>query len=168
MCVKVREAPFRNLRFVKDFRTATEPPMSSVAKLAIVMNTLFCATAEELGRASGLFLRVRKLVASDFLKALVLGFLKRKDAPLEDLAHPLPVSRQSLHQRLDRPEAARFCRLALLRAVSQAVGGRVAKLPLLDRFKGVFLDDCTQAKLPDEAAGDFPGCGSGDGVRGKA
>lgn len=142
--------------------------MSSIAKLALLIDTLFTATAKELGRASGLFVRIRILHPEDFLKALVLGFLKRKDAPLEDLVQPLEVSRQALHQRLDCPEAPEFCRLALLHAVAQHASGRLPKFALLDRFNGVFLDDCTQAKLPDEAAEDWPGCGSGDGVRGKA
>ena len=142
--------------------------MSNVAKLAAVLHSLFSGIATELGRASGFIRRERKLTAADFLNALVLGFLKRRDAPLEDLALPLGISRQALDRRLDSEAAADFCRRALIHAVGQAVHGKLRKLPLLGRFKGVFLDDSTQAKLPDDAADDFPGCGSGDGVRGKA
>jgi hypothetical protein len=41
------------------------------------------------------------------------------------------------------------------------VAARPALAPLLERFNGVYLDDCTSAALPDEAAEDFPGTGGG-------
>jgi Transposase DDE domain len=90
---------------------------------------------------------------------MTFGFLKRKRAPLEDLAQPLGVSRQALHKRLDKPKTADFCRRALLHAVQHIVDARAVVRPLLERFAGVYLDDCTSAPLPATAAADFPGTG---------
>src|SRR5439155_6183264 len=90
------------------------------------------------------------------------GFLKRQGAPLEDLAQPLGISRQALDERLEKPTTADFCRLCLLEAVKHLVDARPALAPLLNRFNGTYLDDCTSAWMPDDAADDFPGTGGSD------
>jgi hypothetical protein len=75
----------------------------------------------------------------------------------------LGISRQALDQRLDKPAAAAFFQRALLEAVGHVLQAQPALCPLLAPFHGVYLDDCTQASLPDEAEPDFPaGCGGTD------
>lgn len=133
--------------------------MFNVALLAPLLQTLMTTTAEQLAQQAQLLQRRRKYTAAQFLQALTFGFLKRANAPLEDLAHPLGISRQALDQRLDQRPTAAFCRLALLQAVQHLVAARPTLAPLLNRFHGVYLDDCTSAGLPDEAAPDFPGTG---------
>jgi Transposase DDE domain len=132
--------------------------MFNVATLAPVLQALFSTKADELARQAHFVQRLRRFSGGDFLSALVFGYLKRKDAPLEDLAAPLGVSRQALDQRFT-PQAVAFCQAALLQAVNHAFEARRQTFELLDRFNGVFLDDCTQAWLPDDAAADWPGCG---------
>jgi hypothetical protein len=96
---------------------------------------------------------------ADFLQALTFGCLKRRLAPLEDLAHALGISKQALDQRLEKPSAPAFFKAALLDAVQHVLDARPALCPLLDSFDGVYLDDCTSAWLPDDAACDFAGTG---------
>ena len=48
------------------------------------------------------------------------------------------------------------------------VDARPALGPLLRRFNGVYLDDCTSAWLPDDAKEDFPGTGGSDPNSGQA
>ena len=141
--------------------------MLSIASLAPVLQTLFTSQADRLAHSTGFVRRRRRFSGSQFLQALVLGWLRRPQAPLETLALPLDVSRQALHQRFD-DHAAAFCRAALLEGVAQAVQARPEALPLLERFSAVYLDDTTQAWLPDALAERFAGCGSGRPGQAKA
>jgi hypothetical protein len=131
------------------------------------LHLLFTTRANELARRSGFVRRVRCLTGADFLRALVFGYLKRRTAPLEDLALPLGISRQALDQRFTAA-AARFCRDALLEAVGQVLAVRPQTLALLGSFRGVYVDDCTQCWLPDDAACDFAGTGGTPGQHPKA
>jgi Transposase DDE domain len=133
--------------------------MFNVALLTPILQTLMTATADQLAEEAELLQRRGKYTGAELLQALTFGFLKRRDAPLEDLAQPLGISRQALDQRLDQSTTADFCRRCLLEAVGHLVAARPALGPLLARFHGAYLDDCTSAGLPDEAADDFPGTG---------
>jgi hypothetical protein len=133
--------------------------MFNVATLAPILQTLMTTTADELARQARFIVRQRELTGADFLQALTFGFLKRRDAPLEDLAQPLGISKQALDQRLEKPSAPDFFKRALLAAVTHLLDARPALCPLLECFDGVFVDDCTSAWLPDDAASDFPGTG---------
>jgi hypothetical protein len=141
--------------------------MLTLSTLAPVLQTLFTTRADELARSTGFLRRRRRFCGAQFLQALVLGLSQRPDAPLEDLALPLGISRQALDQRWTAA-AADFCRAALLEATTQALQAQPQLLPLLRPFRGVFLDDATQLWLPDDAALIFPGCGSGIPGQGKA
>jgi hypothetical protein len=160
MYVKRRWLPVRKLKLFTSFSTTQEPPMFNVATLAPVLQTLMTTTADELARQAKFVQRQKELTGTDFLQALTFGYLKRRGAPLEDLAQPLGISRQALDQRLDKPAAPDFFKRVLLAAVTHVLDAQPALCPLLDRFEGVYLDDCTSAWLPDDAADDFPGTGS--------
>src|SRR3954447_19889850 len=136
--------------------------MVSVLMLAPILQALMTTKAEELARQAKLFQRRGSYTPADLLQALTFGFLERKDAPLEDLAQPLGISRQALDKRLEKKTTADFCRLCLLEAVKHIVDARPAVAPLLSLFNGTYLDDCTSVWLPDEAADDFPGTGGSD------
>jgi hypothetical protein len=141
--------------------------MLSVATLAPFLQQLLTATADELAEACRFARRRSPVTGAGFLQALVLGYLKDRAAPLEALAQPLGVSRQALDQRFG-PAACALCRLALLRAANHVVARRAEVFPLLERFAGVFIDDCTQAPLPGGAEADFPGCGGAEAGQGAA
>jgi hypothetical protein len=135
--------------------------MFNVAALAPILQVLMTSRADELARLTGFVQRRSQagLTGADFLQALTFGSLRRRRPPLEALAQPLGISRQALHLRLDKPQAPAFFKAALLDALGHLLDARPALCPLLAHFNGAFLDDCTQAWLPDDAAADFPGCG---------
>jgi hypothetical protein len=139
----------------------------NVAALAPVLQSLFTTRADELAQSTGFIRRRRGFTGSEFLEALVLGWHRRPDATLEDLALPLGVSRQALQQRWSAPRAD-FCSRALLDALGHAFAARPEVFPLLERFAGAFIDDSTQLWLPDACAGEFPGNNRGGGLPGKA
>jgi hypothetical protein len=52
---------------------------------------------------------------------LTFGYLKRRTAPLKDLAQPLGISKQALDQRLEKPSAPDFFKRVLLVDVKHEV-----------------------------------------------
>lgn len=133
--------------------------MFNVLKLAPLLQLLFTTSADHLAAQANFSRRRGQYSPAHFLQAMTFGFLKRRRCPLEDLAQPLGVSRQALHKRLNLPTTPDFCRRVLLHAVQHLVDARAVLRPLLDRFAGVYLDDCTSVPLPSTAADDFPGTG---------
>jgi Transposase DDE domain len=133
--------------------------MYSVVALTPILQALMTTRADELAEQAEFIRRRGRYTAAEFLQALTFGFLKRKGAPLEALAQPLGISRQALDKRLDKGTTVAFCRLCLLEAVKHLVDARPALAPLLGRFNGAYLDDCTSAWMPDGACDDFPGTG---------
>jgi hypothetical protein len=134
--------------------------MFNVATLAPILQTLMTTTADELAVQARFVQRRRGLTGADFLRALTFGFLKKRNAPLEALAQPLGISKQALDERLGKPSAPDFFKRALLAAVRCVLDATPAVCPLLASFDGVYLDDSTQAWLPDDASDDFPGTGA--------
>jgi hypothetical protein len=127
----------------------------SLAKLVPALYLLFTLRADILARATGFIRRVRAFDGRTFLQALVFGWLRRPAAPLEHLAQELGISRQALDRRFT-PAAVAFGKAALLEAVQQALQARPDALAGLRPFRGVYVDDCTQAWLPDDAHQQFP------------
>src|SRR4051794_26419468 len=142
--------------------------MFNVATLAPILQMLLTTTADELAKVTQFIKRRGKYTGAEFLQALVLGYLKRRDAPLEDLAEPLGISRQALDQRLDDDRASQFCRRALQQATEHIVQANPQALPLLEHFHGTYADDGSQASLPQDAQDAFPGCNATDPTLGKA
>jgi hypothetical protein len=127
----------------------------NLVTLAPVLYLLFTTRADRLAQQTGFIRRVRAFDGRTFLQTLVFGWLRRPQAPLEHLAHGLGISRQALDQRFT-PAAVAFAKAALLEAVQELFQARPDALGCLSVFQGVFLDDCTQLWLPDDARDAFP------------
>src|SRR5262249_35787817 len=69
-----------------------------------------------------------------------------------------PVTPQALHDRF-RPAAARFLERLLASALTEVVAADPVTIPLLQRFRGVYLQDSTVVRLPDALEANWPGCG---------
>lgn len=137
--------------------------MVSVADLATTLQPLFTTVADQAARESGFIQRVRTLTGAAFVQALVFGWLGDPDASLSGLtqsaaACDAPLSRQGLDQRFT-PAAAACLRRVLEAALTVVVAADAAALPILARFRGVYLWDSTTITLPDALAPHWPGCG---------
>jgi hypothetical protein len=141
--------------------------MVSVAALSDVLHGLFTTTADRLAAETGFVRRKRLWPGSAFAQALTFGWLDRPDASLERLAAHAGSSRQALDQRLT-PTAVSFLAALLSHALELALTARPAAVPLLRRFHGVYVEDCTTVSLPDSCALDFPGCGGSTPADGRA
>jgi hypothetical protein len=145
----------------------------SLAELQPALLDLFTATADRLARATRFCRRARQLTGPVFAQALAFTLLEGPAATLDDFADTAdelgaPVSPQAFDKRFG-PAAADFLRDLFLDALSRSFESlRPALLPVLRRFKGVFLRDATLVGLPPALAEAFPGRGGRHAPHGKA
>lgn len=139
----------------------------SVPSLAAALQTLLTTIADQAATASGLIRRRRKITGAGFVQSLVLGWMADPDAKIEDLAAPLGVADQSLHERFN-DRAVDCLRRVLAAAMRYLFEARPETIPLLRRFTAVAIDDSTAVALPACLAGAYPGCGGSDPDAGRA
>jgi hypothetical protein len=130
--------------------------MTTVTELNEVVQRVLIRAADAVSRSSGFTKRTSKLSGPAFVQTLVLGWLAHPQATLEELAQTaatlgVPISPQGLDQRFTK-EAADFLRSVLKRAIHEKVEAEPVPLPLLSRFRGVYLLDASQVTLPRELA----------------
>lgn len=139
----------------------------SLHGLAAALQTLLGDDADTAAKQSGFVTRNRKISGAGFVQALVLIWMNDPHAKLEDLAAPLGVALQSLHERLNS-KAVDCLRRVLRKAMTTLFAARPETIPLLRRFTEVVLEDSTTAGLPASLAGTYPGCGGSGPEAGKA
>jgi hypothetical protein len=142
---------------------------ATLTHVATALRATLTTDADRLARDTGFVRRRRKITGPAFAQALVLGWLEDPGASVEELAGRLDaaVSPQALSQRLDAT-AADYLRELLRAAVGRLVAARPARVPLLDRFAGVYVEDATVTPLPDDLAPAWPGCGGAKPTEGLA
>lgn len=141
--------------------------MLSVAECAGALKPLFTTEADRIAAETGFVKRQRLLTGATFAQTLVFGWLQNPRASLERLADSVGASRQALHQRLTAPAIAFLAQL-LAHALQLVWNTVPAVVPLLQRFNGIYAEDCTSVTLSDACAADFPGCGGSTAADGKA
>ncbi|MYA58409.1 IS4 family transposase [Candidatus Poribacteria bacterium] len=131
-------------------------PMSILQQVPDKMQTIFQTLPDEAAVGVGLVERKRKLTGSALTQILVLGWLENPEASyqyLTETAASLGIqgSRQALEQRLTA-ETAEMLKLTLEGAVTEMLEvSHPRQVPaLLEEFSGVFVQDSTYIRLPDE------------------
>ena len=142
--------------------------MEIVSCVAMAVQRVFGAIAEEVGQQCQLIKRKRVFTAKSLAKTLVFGFLQNPRASWEELAEVAAtcgasVSPQAIEQRFT-PTLVSFLFRLCEAMFGQAVAAAPAMTPLLQRFNGVYLQDSTTLQLPDEYAGEWPSCGGDAGA----
>jgi len=138
-----------------------------VERIPRVLQEVFGGISDDAARASGFIKRRRNFSGSDFVRALVFGWLGRNRMSIEDLAERLGISGSGLQQRLTA-EACQCLRSVFLRALESLLSSRPARIPLLAKFHGIYVEDCSTISLPPALADVFRGCGGSDEQSGKA
>jgi hypothetical protein len=137
--------------------------MWTVTQVTTTVQTLLTTTANRLARETGFVRRASKLTGAHFVQALVFGWLNNPNATLQQLAQMagtvgVPISSQGLDQRFSQV-AANLLRRVLEVAVGSLVTADPVAIPLLQRFRGVYLLDSSTIVLPNELAAVWHGCG---------
>jgi len=133
-----------------------------VERIPLALQAIFGSISDDAARNCGFVRRQRGFAGSEFVRALVFGWLARPRAAIESLAETLGISGSGLQQRLTAA-AVECLRLVLFEAVQMLLSSRCARIPLLGKFTGVYVEDCSTISLPAALAEQFPGCGSGSG-----
>ncbi len=145
--------------------------MTSIAQVAECLTDVLDTVPNRIARYTGCIKRQGKFTGASLVSTLVLGLLHKPASTLEELAHSAAaagvlVSAQGIDQRFT-PELAATLHEVLAAAVGHVVTGDPVAIPLLARFTGVYLQDCSTVSLPPALAAQWPGCG-GRGAAGQA
>lgn len=137
--------------------------MRTIAEVAIALQSVLTETAEAAARATGCVQRVRKFCGATLVQTLVLGWLAQPEATVTQLSQMgvrlgVVASPQALDQRFT-PALAACLERVLTAALGQVLSSEPSLIPLLARFRGVYLLDSTTIALPDALAAVWPGCG---------
>lgn len=130
--------------------------MSIIQQVPDKMQAILETIPDEVAVHTGLVKRRRKLTGSVLTQILVFGWLENPEASYQQLTETaatlgIQVRRQALEQRLT-PETAEMLKLTLDAAITEMleVANRPQALPLLQQFRGVYVQDSTWITLPDE------------------
>ena len=142
--------------------------MSSVERLVPTLQRLFTTVAEETARGTGCRQRASgKCSGATLCQTLVFGVLEQPVPHLRSWCQAaaglgIRVSPQAIDQRLNGRTAA-MLEQVLSHAIAEKIAGEPAAIPLLARFNGVYLQDCSQLPVPMTLAACWPGCGNQTG-----
>lgn len=133
----------------------------SIPRLCQELRKLFTEEARRLAKEAGL--RERCWDGASLARLLVFGWLNYPQAGLSQLAtiaHSMGIktSKQALDARFTERTAS-FLLSLLQAAVRVIVTGPVVTLPLLQRFRAVYIEDGSTITLPPVLAHVWRGCG---------
>jgi hypothetical protein len=138
--------------------------------LGKVLRQVFEHDAPRLAREMGVIQRERKLTGKTLALALVLGWLHQPRAGSSALARfagtlKVTISKQGLEAHWSF-QTAEWLYALLLRAVGYLLSAKAVVIPLLQRFRGVYVEDGSSIVLPDALARYWRGCGGREGEHG--
>ena len=139
----------------------------SIPEVARAMQGFLGPRARELAVRTGFVQRASKIDGAVFAQTLVLGWLSKPDARLQDLVQiaatvGVKVTPQGLDERFGQA-AAEFMQSLLGDVVAHVVCAAPVVHPLLNRFAGVYVQDSSVIALPDALHEVWPGCGGTNG-----
>jgi hypothetical protein len=141
--------------------------MQPVFRIAGALQAVLTTAANRIAKSSGAIQRERKFSGASLAQTFVFGWLNNPAATLDELAQMAAccgtaVSPQAIGQRLTS-KLADFFKQLLEVATAEVVSSQAMASELLQRFRGVYLQDSTVISLPDSFAQEYPGCGGGTG-----
>jgi hypothetical protein len=141
--------------------------MTSVGEIGQAIKSVLSVVGDKVARETGFTKRESKLTGAKFAQALVLGWLNKPEATLDELSQAaaavgVKISAQGLNQRFSS-EAAALLGQVLNAALSQIIAADPVAIPLLQRFSGVIVQDSSIISLPDALGQVWQGCGGSDG-----
>ena len=140
--------------------------MITVPRMASVLRQVFEQDARVLAREMGVIKRERKFTGAKLLLLLVLGWLHQPQAGSSALARfagtlGITISKQGIEEHWTFPTAAWLSEV-LLRAVQRLISADGVAIPLMQRFAGVYIEDGSSIRLPDELSAYWRGCQGGN------
>jgi hypothetical protein len=158
------------LNVVYPSTSTQESLMPSIDPFPASFQTLFTTTANQLAAETGVIQRQRKLSGGALIQTLVFGWLNQPEATVTQLTQVaalrgVVLTPQALDQRFT-PELVTCLERFFAGAAAELCadpGADPVAIPLLQRFRGVWLLDSTTLSLPNACAPRWPGCGGRPG-----
>ena len=140
--------------------------MITLPRMAKVLRTVFERDAPALAATMGVVQRKRKLDGTTLALLLVLGWLHHPQAGSSALARfagtlGVRISKQGIEAHWTY-RTAEWLYEVLLRAIGCMLSAKAVAVPLLRRFKSVYLEDGSSVLLPDGLARYWRGCRGGN------
>ncbi len=140
--------------------------MITVPRMASVLRKVFEEDARALARSMGVIRRERKLNGTTLVLLLVLGWLHQPKAGPSALARfagtlGVTISKQGIEEHWTFT-TAQWLYEVLLRAVQCLITAQAVAVPLLQRFRGVYIEDGSSISLPDTLEQYWRGCRGGN------
>ncbi len=140
--------------------------MITVPRMARVLRKVFEQDARTLAREMGVMQRERKVNGTSLLLLLVLGWLHEPKAGSSALARfagtwGVTISKQGIEDHWTF-KTADWLYEVLLRAVQCLITAKAVAIPLLQRFRGVYIEDGSSISLPDGLERYWRGCRGGN------
>ncbi len=138
-----------------------------ISQVSQAMQTVLTNVADRLALATNFVKRQVKVTGSNFSQTLVMGWLGNPEATLDELCQTaaavgLRITPQGLEQRFTK-ESSDFMKAELEEAMAQVIQAEPTAIPILQRFKGVYLTDSSTVSLPDALSEVWVGCGNRSG-----
>jgi len=138
--------------------------MITIQQLAQTMQTILNSAADIAAQETRFVQRKSKLTGAKFAQTLVFGWLSNPQATLEELAQTaatlgVEISPQGIDQRFTGAAAA-CLEQVLGAAVTEMIEAEPVAIPILQRFKGVYILDGSTIGLPAALADEWAGCGN--------
>jgi hypothetical protein len=145
--------------------------MGIISKVASLLQSTLGPELDTIGRQTGVIQRRRKFSGASLFKTVVLTMMKTPNATTDDFVTTAAqvgviVTPEAVEKRFTAKLVSHL-KEGLGHVLRHAFAAEPAACPLLEKFTAVEVGDSTTVTLPDEYAGEFPGCG-GKGGSGKA
>jgi hypothetical protein len=141
--------------------------MSIVTQVMELLQGLLEESLDTLARETGCVKRERKFSGSTLLSTVVLTVLRKPKPKPEDYQATAAqlgviVTENAIAPRFTS-DLVKFLEAALQRVLRHVLTSKAPSIELLERFTEVVIGDSSVITLPDEYAGQFPGCGGSHG-----
>lgn len=140
--------------------------MVTVPRMASVLRQVFETDARALAHSMGVIQRERNVNGATLLWLLVLGWLHHPKAGSSALARfagtvGVTLSKQGIEAHWTF-QTAEWLYEVLLRAVQCLISAKGVAIPLVQRFAGVYIEDGSSIRLPDDLVRYWRGCRGGN------
>jgi hypothetical protein len=137
--------------------------MHKINERAQRLQDLFGSVAEKIAQQTQFIQRTRKITPLAWLLATVLGWMNNKNGTLNTIVENfeqqgIEITEQGVSKRFTS-HAVDFFKQMIVQACKLLVNHDAENLPLIERFNGVYVEDCSTVRLPSDLIDKLPGCG---------
>jgi hypothetical protein len=147
--------------------------MDKISERSQRLQALLGEIAEKVAQNTHFIRRKRKITPIAWLLATVFGWMGDKKGTLNTIVEQfeqqeIEITEQAVSKRFDS-QAVEFYKQMIAQSCKLLVDHTTEVLPLTQRFNGVYVDDCSTVRLPNDLIDELPGCGgSGSEEKGAA